>query len=80
MLSSKLVPYCMRCLVICNSCFFLFIREEARELELQARSKSDISAIHIPKDIKKYVSETYIRCFMKYKMDKQYSSSSSSIS
>jgi hypothetical protein len=32
-------------------------REEARELEVQGRSKSDISTVEIPKDIKKYVSE-----------------------
>ncbi|KAG7561551.1 Small-subunit processome Utp11 [Arabidopsis thaliana x Arabidopsis arenosa] len=34
-------------------------REEARELELQGRSKSDISAIEIPKDIKKKMDRSY---------------------
>ena len=42
--------------------YFFLIREEARELELQAKSKTDISAIHIPKDIKKY-------CLWKYALD-----------
>ncbi|CAN6836911.1 unnamed protein product [Brassica oleracea] len=39
--------------------YFAEDREEARELELQARSKSDISAIHIPKDIKKKMDRSY---------------------
>ncbi|KAG7635100.1 Small-subunit processome Utp11 [Arabidopsis suecica] len=34
-------------------------REEARELEVQGRSKSDISTVEIPKDIKKKMDRSY---------------------
>ncbi|EOA17968.1 hypothetical protein CARUB_v10006383mg [Capsella rubella] len=39
--------------------YFAEDREEARELDLQSRSKSDISAIEIPKDIKKKMDRAY---------------------
>ncbi|CAF2048795.1 probable U3 small nucleolar RNA-associated protein 11 isoform X1 [Brassica rapa] len=39
--------------------YFAEDREEARELELQAKNKTDISAMHIPKDIKKKMDRSY---------------------
>ncbi|KAJ4896263.1 putative U3 small nucleolar RNA-associated protein 11 [Raphanus sativus] len=39
--------------------YFAEDREEARELELQAKSKTDISAVQIPKDIKKKMERSY---------------------
>ncbi|KAG2260946.1 hypothetical protein Bca52824_080240 [Brassica carinata] len=39
--------------------YFAEDREEARELQLQAKSKSDISAMQIPKDIKKKMNRSY---------------------
>ncbi|CAN8254133.1 unnamed protein product [Cochlearia groenlandica] len=39
--------------------YFAEDREEARELELETRSKSDIPATYIPKDIKKKMERSY---------------------
>ncbi|VVB06369.1 unnamed protein product [Arabis nemorensis] len=39
--------------------YFAEDREEARELELEARSKSDISVIEVPKNIKKKMEGSY---------------------